>query len=69
MEGEDKSMALYSHSAKHQRGRVNLHLHIKGLCEDVPIEVTLRVYRSLFKAFINHETKVVRQIFIDKVTH
>ena len=60
MEGQEKSMALYSHSAKHQRGSVKLQLNIKGLSEETPIELSLREYKSLFKALVNSESKVVR---------
>lgn len=56
MEGEERTLTLYSHSGKHERGQVTLELSIKGMKEDPPVDLSLREHTILQKLIINHES-------------
>ena len=59
--GEEKTMTLYSHSGKHQRGRIKLYLNIPGLEDSTPSDVAHRDHKILFKTLVDHDSKIVRQ--------
>ena len=60
--GEEKTLMLYSHSGKHQRGQIKLQLNILGLEDSTPPDVAHRNYTILFKTLVNHESKIVSNI-------
>ena len=60
VQGEERTLALFSHSGKHEYGKVRMRLSIRGLRENTPIEVSLREHKMLMKALINLESKEVR---------
>lgn len=57
--GEEKTLTLYSHSGKHQRGQIKLQLNILGLEDSAPPDVAHRNHTILFKTLVNHESKIV----------
>ena len=57
--GEEKSLTLYSHSGKHQRGQIKLQLNILGLEESTPPDVAHRNHKMLFKVLVDHDSKTV----------
>lgn len=59
LEGEERTLTLYSHSTKHKRGEVSLQLSIKGQRENVPVDVSIREHTILLKLVLNHESKDV----------
>ena len=59
IDGEYRTLSLYSHSGKHERGVIDLHLTIKGQQEDVPVNVSIREHTLLLKLIINREAKTV----------
>lgn len=59
IEGEERTLPLFSHSGKHQRGKVTLQLSIKGQREDVPIDVSIREHKLLHKLIVNYESQEV----------
>lgn len=58
-DGQEKRLTLCSHSGKHDKGTIDLHLTVKGQQEDVPVNVSMREYTLLLKLTINYETKTV----------
>ena len=62
--GEEKTLALYSHSGKHQRGQVKLHLNVLGLEDSTPPDVAHRSHKLLFKMLVDHDAKAVSSIII-----
>ena len=61
--GEEKTLALYSHSGKHQRGQIKLHLNVLGLEDSTPLDVAHRSHKLLFKVLVDHDAKAVSSIF------
>lgn len=59
LEGEERTLTLHSHSAKHERGKVSLQLSIKGQRESVPIDVSIREHTILHKLIVNQESQNV----------
>lgn len=59
LEGEERTLTLHSHSAKHERGKVTLRLSIKGQMESVPIDVSIREHTILHKLIVNQESQDV----------
>lgn len=59
VQGEVRNLALYSHSGKSQQGSVKLRLSIRGLREDVPVEVALKEYLMLLKAIVSFDSRKV----------
>ena len=57
--GEEKTLTLYSHSGKHQRGQVKLRLNVLGLEDSTPPDVAHRDHKMLFKALVDHDSKLV----------
>ena len=57
--GEEKSLNLYSHSGKHQRGQIKLQLNILGLEESTPPDVAHRNHKMLFKTLVDYDSKTV----------
>lgn len=62
IEGEERTLSLFSHSGKHERGKVNLQLSIKGLREDTPIDVSIREHTILLKLIVNMESLEVNSL-------
>ena len=60
VQGEERTLSLFSHSGKHEYGKVRLHLSIRGLRGNTPIEVSLKEHKMLMKALVNMESKEVR---------
>ena len=57
--GEEKTLTLYSHSGKHQRGQIKLYLNIIGLEDSTPPDVAQRSHKMLFKALVDHDSIIV----------
>ena len=57
--GEEKTLTLYSHSGKHQRGQIKVHLNVLGLEESTPPDVAHRNHRILFKVLVDYDAKTV----------
>jgi len=57
IQGEERTLSLFSHSGKHEYGKVRLHLSIRGLRGNTPIEVSLKEHKMLMKALVNMESK------------
>ncbi len=62
--GEEKTLALYSHSGKHQRGQIKLHLNVLGLEDSTPPDVAHRSHKLLFKMLVDHDAKAVSSTII-----
>ena len=58
-EGEERTLTLYSRSAKHKQGSITLKLRIEGLRKNVPIELALNEHIIITKALIHHDSKEV----------
>ena len=59
VDGEEKTLALYSHSGKSNYGKVRLSLSIRGLRENTPIEESLMEHKMLVTAMVDYESKKV----------
>ena len=57
--GEEKTLTLYSHSGKHQRGQIKLNLNVHGLEDSTPPDVAHRSHKILFKVLVDHDSKTV----------
>lgn len=57
VEGEERTLTLYSHSGKHKQGEVTLKLSIQGLRKNVPIELAVHEHLMITRALIYHESQ------------
>ena len=62
MEGEERTLTLYSHSGKHERGQVTLELSIRGMKEAAPVGLSMREHTILQKLILSHESLKVLAI-------
>lgn len=62
--GEEKTLTLFSHSGKHQRGQIKVHLNILGLEESAPPDVSHRNHKMLFKMLVDRESRSVSFILM-----
>ena len=67
VDGEQKTLSLYSHSGKSNYGTVRLSLNIRGLRENVPVEISLIEHKMLVTAVVNFESRKVGEWMFGEV--